>query len=293
MTRRSGGTGGSGIEDNPSQGRKVAGSGASANRDKRHMTTKVNRACKVTIDGFPEIIAYSSYCELCKMHTEYPDEIRLVHGMAKDGKTAAEIDENMRGVLAALDRKNIPAYRIQTHLDEHVCLDDVVISTHVPGIAPSAVAPRGQIPPPQSEGEEHADYRDMWGLWDRLKPFLERYESDIRAKARHTMLSGYDLGVLTSLLREGRSILESVYKIRTSDRLMKSILNTHAKNFAQRLGPVLGDRLRVIHARLESGEDSKVVAAELAVLLDEELPPIFSAAARSAMEASSEQYGLH
>ena len=143
-------------------------------------------------------------------------------------------------------------------------------------------------------GQNDSDYHNMWGLFLRLIRRAEAIDEDPRAFLdRH---GGYDtqaLSVWTKLIDNARRILEGLNKMRNSDRLTISILESHTRSFAQALAGPLGTELREILEDLEGIPEAKRPRARLALLVSEGVVTLFRQAAVDTMARSRREYRLH
>jgi hypothetical protein len=135
------------------------------------------------------------------------------------------------------------------------------------------------------------DYQHLWDLYTRSRERVLALDSDPNA---FISPDGYPdlmaIKLYKEILGETRKMLETLNKIRNSDQVMVSALESHTRVYAENLAVPLGDKLRVV---LQLLEKDKIEAQQvLCQLLQRGLVDVFKRAAGEALKTTKETYGL-
>jgi hypothetical protein len=144
-----------------------------------------------------------------------------------------------------------------------------------------------------SLSEDVDDYAEMRTLFLELAEMMRSIKSD--PNAIKSPLGGYDVSMLkalNSMIMGCAKIIETVNKMKNSDRLTLAILESHTRSMSANLAIPLGEKIRVALAQLEDG-DADGAQRTLLSLVQNDIVAIFREAATQAMLSSREQYQLH
>ena len=146
-----------------------------------------------------------------------------------------------------------------------------------------------------AEGKNNSDYHQLaqllLRLTERIKAFDETADSFLGADG---LICLRKLKIWSELVDQARKIIEGLNKMRNSDRMTLSILESHTARFASAaLRPVATD-LRAIEAELRTSLDpvSRRCAEKLSLILSGKLPEYFEGAAIASLRESQETYKL-
>jgi len=141
-------------------------------------------------------------------------------------------------------------------------------------------------------GRNDSDYFHLWDLYNRVRERVVAMDSDPLAflgpdgePDRET------LKVYAGLVSETRRMLETLNKMRNTDRVTAAILEQHTRSYAEALAIPLGEKLRVVLSALE--KDTHQARAVVISLLQRGLVEIFRDAALSSLASTKETYNLN
>lgn len=138
-----------------------------------------------------------------------------------------------------------------------------------------------------------SEYAFLHDLYVKIYQRFQAIDADAQAFANKN--GGWDLGMLkayTSLCHEVRAIIESLNKMKNSDRLVLMILETHTKKFAQNLAAPMGLELRGVCEELARIPEASHAAARLTALVEGGVTNLFKKAAVDSLAQSREKYNL-
>lgn len=145
-------------------------------------------------------------------------------------------------------------------------------------------------------GENDSDYHHMADLFKRVIRRVAALDADptafvIEGTNKHAFQK---LSVWSGMINNARQILESLNKMRNSDRMTVSILEQHTRKFALQLSGPMAQVLREIREDLRTVPDGRgdYAVKRIEELLSERMPQLMTEAAAQAMRESKEQYKL-
>ena len=246
--------------------------------------------------NFPELM-HDYRCKLCQLAETKPGLLRIVHRMRlKEGHGAKALHRRLQHLFER-HGVELPSERaIGRHFEKHVDMAFLVEAQPV-------VAPKFDIPDMElgafedlATGENDSDYHHMADLFKRVVRRIAALDADptaflIEGTNKHAFQK---LGIWSGMINNARQILESLNKMRNSDRMTVSILEQHTRKFALTLSAPMAQVLREIREDLTTVPDEKADYAvkRIEELLSERMPQIMTEAAAQAMRESKEQYKL-
>lgn len=284
-----------------------------------------------TLSDFPEIRRHEQRCRMCRLVTVAPDLLKEVHREYAKGVGAkglhATYGERAGAAAAALPQSDgkVQVYSAMTfirHLDQHVGPPELAATAMAVRSSRSAVpAGRKELPivpiPPPAEalstaqmgkalpevaappiGASDEDYTELWALYSKLKPILDKVCEDTLSKLKPDAegktvgITSYDAVMLSKLYSEARGTLGDLNRIKNSDRLIKLILETAGRNVILRVAEVVANPFVVLKGHLERGDVGQAMQL-IGEVLGGGLVQDLTTTAQQALALTQEQYKLH
>lgn len=151
---------------------------------------------------------------------------------------------------------------------------------------------RAETATPSSSSDVDS-YEEMRILFNELAEMTRAIRADPNA-LKSPLGGGYDVSMLraiTAMYDALRKNIESVAKMKSSDRLTLAILESHTRAMSQNLAIPLGEKIRATLEALDSGEPDEAKAILLS-LVRGDIVTIFREAATQAMLSSRELYNI-
>lgn len=248
---------------------------------------------------FPELTARASRCRVCQLADDAPDLLAIAHELVRQGLTSSEISKRMHAALKEQDIRALTPRTILNHTEMHISESRIVNRYEGAGNDKSprkvqgglSVVDGGVLPLPTKQSDVEADYHEMRRLYDKLLPILDMAFELMETAQEEEKIDGSSLITLVRVFSEARSQLETLAKMRNSDRLIAAILEWHTRAFTHNLAEPISRKLREILCDLDD-DDAELARAKLQLFLQEEIGPIFLAGARNALTKSAEEFKL-
>lgn len=143
----------------------------------------------------------------------------------------------------------------------------------------------------QRSVQETNDLGQLWDLFSRSKERVMAMDQDPNAFiGPDGFLDLMAIRTYKELLDTTRKMLETLNKMKNSDRVTASILDAHTKSLAENLAIPLGERLRQVLTLID--KDRIEAKQALIQLLQRGLVEVFKKAAQDATSTTKETYGL-
>lgn len=255
-------------------------------RPARQQAKRLADAQAQVVPGFPEIRKRNARCRICKLIDTHPELVHAIHELIRQGVGPSALERRFASVLEEAHVPHIYRASYERHVAEHITKMGLVVKLtdeRERRLATPEVIPAREVT------DEELDYVEMRRLFTQLSETLAQVS---RAVAGKEELTSYDLNMLIALYRELRNQIETLNKMRNSDRLTKAILEAHTRQLLQLLSEPLSEALRDVYRMLLNG-DYDGAAARMGTLLSADLAPMFVSSGREAMQMSIEHYKLH
>lgn len=249
---------------------------------------------------FPELTARTSRCRLCQLTDDAPDLLAIAHELIRQGLTSTEIAKRMHAVLKEQDIRPVTARTVLNHVEMHIS-ESRILNRYskdagggdVPRVAKGGlqVVDGGVLPFPAKQSDVEADYHEMRRLYDKLHPILDMAFELLENASSEDGVDASSLITLVKVFSEARAQLETLSKMRNSDRLIMAILEWNTRALTHNVSEPLCRKLREILCDLDD-DDAELAHAKLNTFLQKEIGPIFLAGARDALTKSAEEFKL-
>lgn len=258
------------------------------------------------VAGFPEIVNREPKCKLCQLCQRDRGLLKLVHRMRHEeelGNSALRTK-----VRAVFERQGQPVPSPRSfgrHFEEHVDFSRMPdpdalampepVETTLHRLESDADGLRMADPEELALGRNHSDYHQLTDLFVRLTRRITALDSDPRAFINQDGSHSFQkLSTWAGLIDNARRIIEGLNKMRNSDRMTVSILETHTRRLATSFTRPVATEMRMIRDQLLTSSDptAQRVATHMTALLDDGVPTIITDAATKAMRESREEFKL-
>lgn len=142
-------------------------------------------------------------------------------------------------------------------------------------------------------GKNGSDYRNMYSMFVRLFQDATALRAD--PKAFLTPSGQYNDKVINAyakLMGLAMKGMESLNKMRNTDRMVAGLLEANTKELAQASCIELGIEIKKIIDSIDQGSDADDVVLRLRRLMHTRIPEIFLKTASTTLHAIKDQYGL-
>lgn len=237
------------------------------------------------VPGFPEITALHPQCRLCALVGSDPELLTQIHMQAKSGAGSRRLQTAFEAAWADRLEQPMDHQNYKRHIENHCTIKQ-------PIAAPSfdEPIPEAKIAEANASLEKMAEHDDYFELRDLILQLRQQMENMSRTKKNDSSESNfYWLTIWLKIVSELRACLESLSRMRNSDRVTKAVLQAHTKRFVQLFSEPLLIELQKTLVATQQGEGEPAVAR----LIDESVSRIIQTAATSALRETSEAYKLN
>lgn len=233
---------------------------------------------------FPELTQRQQQCRLCQLATTRPKVLFVVHELYRRGLTGRPLVAKLEPVFAEAGEEMPSRQAFLRHFERHC----------------AAVA--GEDAPEEvkqiQRDDYESDYIELRKLYADFREIFTQVKDEFKERKRSRSEGGektsdYGLVMLVKLAGELRQMLDTLSKMRNSEKLFSIVLVRHTEQVIEAIVDPLGSTLKGIRDRLKRGDDAEAVAEELTRLLNGDIYPLFEAASKRALEQSRQQYKLH
>lgn len=251
-------------------------------------------------EGCPAITSPNSRCRVCQLAWKHADVCLVIHEMMRSGSTDALIARRASEVLIARSLDSITDRSIHRHRTHVTLPEDEAVLDAVDA-------------PPLERGQAGAvdDHAEAWKLYDRLLERVRQFDQDGRLalppvpqwstdadpKEVEAALAQFGHAAKTmrlwlALLSEMRHTLESINRMRNSDRLVHAALAQHTRTYSLQLADALLPALRRIAHSIRSGDPNTALAALSNLAEHGGIAEVFQSAAGDAYAKSCADFRL-
>lgn len=275
-------------------------------RKKRQNASREFQAASVIVPGFPEIVGRVSACRLCQLVDSDPNFLRRIHKLWQHGNGVRRLESEMWHAWTSRGEKVADHRTYHRHLRQHCDFTLVDGALEVAMEAGSAAggerAARALVPVKvkaetdpgaRAAAEEAPDYVDMEALLAKLRDRMAEIDENTSFVDDEGRVNSYGIMVWLKLVSEFRQAVESMSRMKNSERLIKAILQSHTKRMAQLISAPLVERFEVVVTAMREGRDGDLVAGELERLASSDIKSLILQAAETAVAESCEVYKLH
>lgn len=263
--------------------------------------------------GFPELTGFEPKCKLCRLSSDAPGLLKLLHRKHAEGLGSKALMALLRTMF---DRYsvNMPSLSaFNRHLSGHVDHSQVsdaddytlpdplaLVLAKLDDEAPAMFKARPDV---IAYGHNDSDYHNMAELFRRLMRRVVALDDDPLAFTAADAGEGGErihnfdrLAKWSGMIANCKSIIESLNKMRNSDRMTVSILEQHTKRYATAVAQPLVTELRAIREQLAalaaSNADAHALDVRLGTLLDHQVSEMFTDAAGRTLAETEKHYKL-
>lgn len=255
-------------------------------RVKRNAEMRERAAASEVVPGFPELVAREAQCQICALVEDDPAFLKQIHDVARGGAGVKRLETSMGPDWMKRTGKVLDHRSYDRHLKRHVAFDAVPVGA---GLM-VAIPPVPPVEVREVDGDA-IEYFDMENLLTQLRTRMREID-------KHTVIVGIDgkidhYGTTTwlRLVSEFRASIESLARMKNSDRLTKAILQAHTKRMAQMVATPLVARFNSVIRDLRANEPGAL--DQLEKLAGADMKTLILGAAEAAIEESCEVYNLH
>lgn len=258
------------------------------------------------VPGFPEIVNFEPKCKLCQLGDSHRGLLRLAHRLRHEEQLG---NDALRTKLRAVfERQGVmpPSPRsIGRHFADHVDFsklpdpDALALPEPVEDQLARLERDAGELsladPEDLALGRNDSDYHQLTDLFTRIYRRIAALDADPTAFSNQDGTHSFQkLSTWSSMIDNGRKIIEGLNKMRNNDKMTVSILESHTRKFGTAFARPVAAELRAMRDLLANSRDPAAaqVAARIDTLLTEGVKTIMTDAAVQAMRDSKEQYKL-
>ena len=275
-------------------------------RKKRLKASREFQAAAVIVPGFPEIVGRVSVCRLCQLVDADPDFLRRIHKLWQQGNGVRRLESDMWHAWTSRGEKVADHKTYHRHLRSHCdfsLVDGALEAAMSSGTAAGGARATREMVPVKVKAQTHAgaqaavegapDYVDMEALLAKLRDRMAEVDDNVAFIDDEGRVNSYGIIVWLKLVSEFRQAVESMSRMKNSERLIKAILQSHTKRMAQLISAPLVERFEVVVTAMREGRDEDLVAGELERLASSDIKSLILQAAETAVAESCEVYKLH
>lgn len=258
------------------------------------------------VPGFPEIIRREPKCRLCQLADTNRGLLKLSHRLRYEEEYGNDaLRTKLRGVFERAGMVAPSPRSIGRHFNDHVDwsklpdADALALPEPVEATLNRLESDIGELrladPEDLALGRNDSDYHQLASLFQRLLRRITALDADPRAFTNaDNSVSFPKLSTWTSMIDNARRIIEGLNKMRNSDRMTVSILESHTKKFGTAFARPVAHELRAIERMLSESHDpaAQAAAQKITELLNSGVTTIMSDAAVQSLRDSKEQYKL-
>lgn len=263
---------------------------------------------EVIVPGFPEIVVFQPMCRVCQLARTKAGLVEIIHKYRREeGLGVKVLAARIETMLERHGEKPMHGQVLARHFANHVDLgidalapgDDFVFGRGTTQDAAALDEVEVELLKVNAEdaalGKDESDYHNMWDLFRRVMRRVAALDSDptafITGEGKHDMQK---LSIWTAMINTAAGVLNNLNKMRNSDRLTVSILETHTKSFTVAVAAPLAESLKPIQLALAQHPDPAVQAlgGQVLTLLQSGVVDIFRRAAEESLRRSKEQFKL-
>lgn len=262
---------------------------------------------EVIVPGFPEIVTFQPMCRVCQMARTKPGLAQIIHKYRRDEQLGVvALATKITEMLERHGETKMHPQVIRRHFKSHVDFGEgqnelpaedyaFVVDEEHDKLSQTEIEMLSTNPEDLALGRNDSDYHNMADLFRRLLRRVAALDADptafITAEGRHDMSK---LNIWAAMINTAKGVLSDLNKMRNSDRLTISILESHTKSFTAAIAGPLATALLPIHQELARHPDPNVqaVAGKVQQLLQSGVVDIFRRAADESLRKSKEQFKL-
>lgn len=247
------------------------------------------------VPAFPEIRSHPM-CRLCGLVTSDPTMLRRIHTLWQDGQGVRALETATRPWWVERGETPLDHRCFHRHFRSHVDFgngtmadDDEDDERPFEGLP----VPKVELVQPRLEDEEAgaSDYFDMENAIRRLRARFEQVDETVAFVDKNGRVNSYGAMLWLKLIAELRTSLETLHRMRNSDRLMRAMLQAHTKRLSTMLSRPLIERFEEVLLALRSGDAEEATRA-LERLAQGDIRSIVLHAAGEAVKESIDVYKL-
>lgn len=262
---------------------------------------------EIVVPGFPEIVKFQPMCRICQLARTKTGLVELIHKYRRDEQMGTHaLQVKMQPILERQGESAMHAQVFIRHFTNHVNFGDGVAtppedftfvraSTSASEIGTAEIELLQVNPEDGALGKNDSDYHNMWDLFRRLMRRVAALDADpttfITDNGKHDLAK---LNIWAGIINTARGCLTDLNKMRNSDRLTVSILESHTKTFTAAVAQPLAATLLPLQEELAQHTDPNIqaIAARINDLLQVGVVDIFQRAAEDSMRRSKDQFKL-
>jgi len=261
---------------------------------------------EIIVPGFPEIVTFQAMCRVCQLARTKPGLVTVIHKYRREEQLGVvALSTKITAMLERHGETPMHGQVLARHFKNHVNFGD---GKETPAEDFEFVRPEDETRLGQTEiellqcsaedlalGKNDSDYHQMADLFRRLIRRIAALDADptafITAEGRHDMQK---MNIWAAMINTAKGVLADLNKMRNSDRLTISILESHTKSFTAAIAGPLADALLPLQHELSKHPDPQVqaIAGNINQLLQSGVIDIFKRAAEDSLRRSKEQFKL-